>query len=431
MARPRKPLEERSELFGPGKSPVMFDMIIPGLGVGSGRSTDRFKCSSETNVLEEYRKRLEMIEDLARRFQFEILRARLSGLFTTTRMWEVKQREGEAGLLALKQDAEKAAEMPSPPALLVNLVDAQLRTTAARDKTKSRKMVKRFIEYVGGPAVATPDHLTTDNTSAFLESLTCARKNKGDPARGSTRNRYRAALMSLCVYLTNQGYLVRNPMAKQVARYDEGDSRIPQLAAEEYQAYFRHMTRLHPHLVPFFRVLAHTGVDVGEARALNVRDAHLDRKVPRIETRRTKTRKSKVRQPPFPPVFAPELRNHIKRHRLRLGDKLFGMFTISAIEGAHDEVRQLIHRGLRMRDGTKRDEREVLRLKDFRHVSAVAWARANTPLHIIQKWLGHSTITLTAVYTNFYPTDDEDAPFVELATATLVGKPARPAVPLA
>ena len=212
MARPRKPLQDRRDLFGPGKPPVPFDIIIPGLGVGSGRSKDRFKCSSETNVLEEYRKRLEMIQDLARRFQFEILRARLSGVFTTTRMWEVKQLQGESGLVALKEEARKAAAPPAPPILLAGLLDPQLKTTAARDKTKSRKMVKRFIEFVGGDGVATPGHVTTETIADFLSSLTCARKRKGEPALGSTRNRYRAALMSFCVYLTNQGYLVRNPM---------------------------------------------------------------------------------------------------------------------------------------------------------------------------------------------------------------------------
>ena len=425
MARPRKPLEERKDLFGPGKPPVTFDIIIPGLGVGSGRSKDRFKCSSETNILEEYRKRLEMIQDLARRFQFEILRARLSGVFTTTRMWEVKQRQGETGLVALQEEARKAAEPPTPPALLIDLLEAQLRTTAARDKTKSRQMVKRFIDHVGGKGTATPDHLTTDAISDFLSALTCVGKNKGDPAHGSTRNRYRAALMSLCVYLTNQGHLARNPMVKQVALYDEGTSRVPELAAEEYQAYFSHMLKLHPNLVPFYRVLAHSGLDVGEAMNLNVRDAKLNRKVPRLATVRTKTRKARTRLVPFPPVFTKELREHIARHRLKHGDRLFGMFTRSEIEEAHDEVRRLIHRGLELDDGAARDTREVLRLKDFRHVAAVAWARANTPLHIIQKWLGHSTITLTVIYTAYYPTDDEDMPFVERAAGTLIGESCR------
>lgn len=366
-----------------------------------------------------------MIQDLARRFQFEILRARLSGVFTTTRMWEVKQLQGESGLVALKEEARKAAAPPAPPILLAGLLDPQLKTTAARDKTKSRKMVKRFIEFVGGDGVATPGHVTTETIADFLSSLTCARKRKGEPALGSTRNRYRAALMSFCVYLTTRGFLARNPMTKQVALYDEGTSRVPELAAEEYQAYFNHMLTLHPDLVPFYRVLAHSGLDVGEAMNLNVRDAKLNRKVPRLATVRTKTRKARTRLVPFPPVFTKELREHIARHRLKHGDRLFGMFTRSEIEKAHDEVRRLIHRGLELDDGSPRDTREVLRLKDFRHVAAVAWARANTPLHIIQKWLGHSTITLTTVYTAYYPTDDEDMPFVERAAGTLIGESRR------
>lgn len=102
-----------------------------------------------------------------------------------------------------------------------------------------------------------------------------------------------------------------------------------------------------------------------------------------------------------------------------ISDRLF-QFAPGDLEKAHAEIRALIHRGTTLTDGSKRDSGEVFRLKDFRHVAAVAWARANTPLHIISRWLGHSTITLTVIYTAYYPTDDEDAPFVEAAVATLV-----------
>lgn len=418
MARPTKTRDQRKETFGPGKPPVMFDMIIPGLGVGTGRSKDRFKCSSETNRSDEYFKRREMIDDLARRFQFDLLRARLDGLFTTGQMMVARSSEGDLGIRKLRDQAVAAAA-PNKPVLLIDLVDKQLATTVARSKSKPKAMLLRFIDFAGGRDRVSPADLTTDNIANFLSTLAKQARGKGQPAGPATRNRYRAALNSMCVYLVNQGLLQRNPITKQIGRLDEGGGRIPELTSSEYKLYFKYLNKLYPAFVPFMRVLAHTGLDVGEALNLNVRDAKLDRRVPRIETRRTKTRQSKVRQVPYPSQFVAELRAHIKRNRLHLGDRLF-QFVRGDLEKAHVEIRAIIHRGPELADGSERDPGEVFRLKDFRHVAAVAWARANTPLHIISRWLGHSTITLTVIYTAYYPTNDEDAPFVEAAVATLV-----------
>ena len=69
---------------------------------------------------------------------------------------------------------------------------------------------------------------------------------------------------------------------------------------------------------------------------------------------------------------------------------------------------------------------DPLRIKDLRHLSAIAWAMAGVPIERIADYLGHSTIRLTMIYARFRPHDDFDAPLIERAHAIATGAPSSP-----
>jgi integrase len=143
------------------------------------------------------------------------------------------------------------------------------------------------------------------------------------------------------------------------------------------------------------RILIHTGADVGEVFSAKVRDCELDRSQPRIRFRRTKTRTIE-RLPPFPTNFVDELRGQVAKYDLRPGDTLFGMFDRNSLDRLHQRTRKAIGRN-------------DLRLKDFRHVAAIAWMRGGAGLEQVKNWLGHSRINQTFIFANFAPDDAFDS----------------------
>jgi integrase len=380
------------------KRPKDIDLIIPGLGLGEGRNTDRFRASSEVWDLKEYKKRQVMIRDLADRLQFSVLRARLEGRFTTADLWRA-YRGGKDVLEALCRASDNERLAP--------LLARYEANSTARDKAKTRIRIQRFIDWSGGVDRATTVHLTTARFTEFLNELTSLRHHRGDAVKGATKNRYRAALAAFCTYLIRQGHISKHPTAyRALKQFDEGDHRMPELTASEYRAYFETLHVQSPSLVPVVRMLVHTGADVGEVFAATVRHCDLERIQPRIRLRRTKTRTIE-RQTPFPIDFVPELRAHIAANALRLDDALFGMFTRASLDRAHQRCRRHIGR-------------EDLRLKDLRHIAAIAWMRGDAGLEQVKNWLGHSTINQTIVYANFAPDDDFDAGVAARAVQTLI-----------
>jgi integrase len=135
---------------------------------------------------------------------------------------------------------------------------------------------------------------------------------------------------------------------------------------------------------------------------------------------------------PLHSEYANPLREHIEHYKLKIGDKLFGMFSRHEIENTHERARTGIGRGTwrEMQAAAKRqgkpappaDECDPIRIKDLRHFSAIAWAMAGVPIDRIADYLGHSTIRLTMIYARFRPHDDFDAPLIERAHAIASGK---------
>ena len=374
-----------------------IDLILPGLGIGVGRNRDRFRVSSETRERGVYEARVAMVRDLADRLLFPLLKARLDGRFSTTRLHQA-YRAGETALNELLGDV--TCERLAP------LVDRYMVANQARDKRKTEMHLRRFIGFYGGEHRASTTDLTADRIAGFLDSLTSAQHHRGAPVSGATRNRYRAALSGFCSYLIRRGTIQRHPVRYDaVPKADEGEHRMPEFSASEYRMYFATLADRAPHLVPIFRLLIHTAADVGEVLTRTVRDLHLDREVPRVRFRRTKTR-TPERLVPYPVRFVAELRGHIAKHQLQPGDLLFGMVKRSQVDHTHQYVRKVVGRS-------------DLRLKDFRHVCAITWRRAGADLQSIRDWLGHATINQTVVYDRFAPDDSYDAPKIARAAALL------------
>lgn len=118
--------------------------------------------------------------------------------------------------------------------------------------------------------------------------------------------------------------------------------------------------------------------------------------------KRQKVDRSPERFVPYPARYMSELQAHIEEHKLAFRDPVFRMTDRRRMEAAHRRAAEAIGCG-------------DLRLKDLRHLTAIAWARAGARIERAKEWLAHSTIKLTEIYTHFAPDDSFDEPAAERA----------------
>lgn len=386
-----------------------IDLIIRGLNRGTGRSQDRFRVSAETDdpaLIDIYKA---MVRELARRIGgLDVLRACVDGRFGIAELHQAYA----SGVEAL---TDLMARRRHPP--LAELIARYLDQYTRRSKTRMEQRLARYLAFVGEKAEV--GAFTRASAQAFLGGLQRKRWGTG-AASNATRNRYAAALHAFGTWLVDEEIVTKHPM-KGVAGYDEGARRVRYFTPDEYHDYFAALTaRETPEIVTAFKVLAHTGADVGEvvraARAdgeitqpVKVRDLHFDRDLPRILFKRNKVDDSPERLVPVPAEVARLVEAHVQRHGLTANDEVFGMLSNDQLRRAHDRARAAIGR------------RDVRR-KDLRHVAAVLWRKAGVDLDRIREWLGHASIEQTTVYSGFGPDDQFDAPAIQRVTAYLTPK---------
>lgn len=424
--KPGQPGEATSKRNGKKAKPRRknIDVVVPGLDAAIGRvpksarERDRFQVSSGVRTKHELTTRSAMVKDLGKRLMWPILKARLDGRFSTEELW-VAYRGGDAALQALLTEA-KAPRLPRLSKLLTEYMETK-RTTVV-DWPKVEGCLKRFIAFLGDPTTA---DFTSQNVDRFLSQLTRyhgrTRQDTGKPASAATVNRYRAYLGTWASWMVRDEKLAKHPIAfKAVPKRDEGGHRMPvPLAPKEYVAYFRVIEVQRPDLLPIFKLLHHSGADVGEIIAirkdrrtgdwvgLRVWDCLLDRDHPRVRFKRSKVSKSPERQVPIPRDIADKLAAHILAEGLKGSDLLFPNVKESELWTVHRKARRAIGRA-------------DLSLKDCRHLSAIAWRLQGVDLLTIRDWLGHSTIALTQVYASFKPENDWQVPAVEDAYTRMV-----------
>src|SRR5271165_4744475 len=155
-------------------------------------------------------------------------------------------------------------------------------------------------------------------------------------------------------------------------------------------------------------ILAYTGLRFGELTGLNVEDVDLDAR--RIRVRRSITQvggelvegnpKSKAgrRSVPIPERLVPML-------EARIVGRLPGAPAVASAKGSRLGLENW-KRSVRWRAAIAEIGREKLRVRDLRHTYASLSRRAGADLRLLQKAMGHASITVTAhTYADLF--DDE------------------------
>ncbi len=191
-------------------------MLLPGGAVAEGsKEPDRFRCSSETRSAKLHGKHRDMIMALYRRGRFDVLRARLAGLFTTTQLYVAFYKGKQALNELMAQAVPQAAPVEETRESLRDAIEEYLAFNTGRDdaeKPRERRLMLRYAEWVEVQArshgqlayMATADDLTPEQVSRYLNGLTSARHGRGRPCTAATKNRNRASLGGLATRLVQR-----------------------------------------------------------------------------------------------------------------------------------------------------------------------------------------------------------------------------------
>ena len=226
-------------------------------------------------------------------------------------------------------------------------------------------------------------------------------------------------MSAFCTFLVNvANVLPVHPIREgRIRARAEPEGRMPYLSPEEWASYCNKLAndpRAPAGSLIVARILRHTGADIGEVLGYSrrednqwvpgmiVRDLLTERDLPRIRFLRQKVKTATERFVPYPKRYLPELLRWIEDNKLGPYDALVAFVDRALFERAH-------------RRAARSSGHPGLRVKDLRHLAAIAWRRANVPLERVQEWLGHSTIKLTAIYSRFAPDEASDEPAAEKA----------------
>lgn len=351
----------------------------------------------------------------------------LGGLWRDAVMALIAKRFTLAAFYEARQQGEPAvrtlmATSGSEP--LKDLIRDYVKQSKSKDIRHTTQKLQRYSAALGkAPSVA---DVTTASVEVFLAALTDIRTHprtrkrpyKGwvpstpVPAKGSTINRYRAAIGGLCTWAVKKGRMTEHPIAgKKVEKYVEPHHRLPEMSADEYRDYMATARAKRPDVAVVLLLLIHTGCDIGELVAdtppvLAVRDVDFERGRIRYDRPKTIRYGSLPRYVPMPAVVVTEMKAHVAEYGVRGEQPAFGMFKRSDVEWLHRQAAQSI-------------QRPKLTIKDLRHVAAISWVKAGTHIRLVMKWLGHRSLSQTMRYTDYEPDDAAASEMAERAASTL------------
>jgi integrase len=308
----------------------------------------------------------------------------------------------EAGTAGIEALLARAGSEP-----LAGLVRDYLKQSSAGDRAKMRQRLARFQAYLGKSAVVAD--VTSATVEAFLTQLTDLRTVKTTKAlaKGSTVNRYRAVIGGLSTWAVKVGRMPAHPIAgKAVEKRAEPHHRLPELSADEYRDYMATVRAARPDLAVVLLLLIHTAPDVGELLGVMAKDVDLEQGRMRYERSKTKRFGPAPRYVPMPAVVVAEVRGHLAEYGVRGSDLLFGMVKRAEVEWLH-------------RHAVASIKRPELTLKDLRHVAAIAWVKAGVHIRLVQRFLGHKSLSMTTRYTDYEPGAEQAVEMAEKAAATL------------
>jgi integrase len=231
-----------------------------------------------------------------------------------------------------------------------------------------------FLRFAG-EETSVRDALTAETIQGFKAH----RLEEG--VKKETINNDLGAVSILATYCLSKRWISERPRFQKYTR----ETRIRYLEPAEIATY---MAAARPQFRPLFQVSIGTGLRLGEVLNLTVSDLRLESGEMRAIVRGAKTRAGN-RAVFVPPWVGDALRNLIDSRGLSGTDRLFKLVR-RTVQAEHRRACRIAG----ISDYT---------LHDHRHTAAVHWAKAGTPLQLIQRQLGHANISQTMQYADFHP----------------------------
>jgi integrase len=261
---------------------------------------------------------------------------------------------------------------------LIEAVRSALRAkqadVVASTLTRYGEGLDHFVRHTGAMCPVT-EALTTDRVREFKAD----RLQMG--ASQETINNDLGAVSILVTHAVERGWLAERPEIKRFS----STVRISYLEPDQMRLYMAHLRG------PFrvmMQLLVGTGLRLGEAEALLVRDLRFGGDGTRVTIHRSKTAAG-IRRVFVPNWVSEALKDHIERCSLGSSDPLFRI-PRRTVQKEHKRACSLA-------------EIHSYTIHDHRHTAAVHLARAGMPLHLLQKQLGHKHISTTMRYAEFHP----------------------------
>lgn len=344
------------------------------------------------------RERERIVLKLLKNAHWEPLRAWVEGRVSIQRLHEAHDR-GKVPQLT--------AELKSPDKPETTVEEAVSRTRRKKRQEVVESTLNRyeaswthFMDFVGGETPV-EDALTTET----VEEFKLARREAG--AAKETVNNDLIAVGVLAAVCIDKGWLEERPKLDKYARSE----RIRYLEPEEIDAYLR---AVRAPFRPLFKLLIGTGMRLGEAEALEVRDLRNEDGGTTASVSESKT-DSGLREVAVPTWVARTLRSHVEEESLEPSDRLFDI-PRRTVQKEHRRVCDELEK--RRVLGTS-SRTEGYTIHDHRHTAAVHLARAEMPLDLLQGQLGHSTLNETMKYAKYHPTYSHRHPYLERMEANL------------
>ena len=216
-------------------------------------------------------------------------------------------------------------------------------------------------------------------------------------ARGlapNTVKRHRESLSSFFTWCLSEGYIASIPVKSTAPPKDRRAlERMRPLSAPGLDEVVASVAAVSPVYADLVRVLAHTGLRWGEARATLVRDCS-EVPMPML---------SVVRNQPEG-VAAAQSPKSVQSRRVPLPDALLPVICRFAEGKSPDDLLFTRpgggqpHRSMFVRQTNWATVGHERTLHDLRHTAACEWILQGVPLTTVQAWLGHNSIEITSRY---------------------------------
>ncbi len=208
-------------------------------------------------------------------------------------------------------------------------------------------------------------------------------------------DKYRLALSAFLYWCESREYVKRNVIAGakefKIKRQQRLEFRI--YTPDELELLWAWFDgREDPAISAFYRLLAYTGMRVGEVRALRWPMVDLEAGIIRVAT---KTKSKKVRSVRMSDKLRPYLEELRKRSKGRT-DYVFA-------DGQGGKKYQHCNWYRLLRQALDELELEPGRLHDFRHTFGASLAQQGVPIATISELMGHASIETTMIYVHFAP----------------------------